>query len=174
LYSIKLDEINTDEYSRILTLWKNLDYLVNFFKENAEKVNQPFWLKSGLDPSDPLKSAGRVAKEAIKLASHIHKLSQNTLEGGHPDLEDFFKPLGGKYSYLRELEPQKSYGLAHPPLLRLYAIKLGINVYIIVYGGIKLGRTIQDSPGLYPQVFNRIDNVISYLKANGVLEGEDI
>lgn len=174
LYSIKFDEADTDEYSRVISLWKDLDYLVEFFKANAKEVDQPFWREVGLSPDKPLVSAERVASEAIVLASHISDLAQNAADGKIPDFEDFFHPLGGKYSYVRELEPHKSYGTFNPSLLRLYAIRLERNVYLIVFGGIKLGSTIQNSPGLKEQVFNRIDNVIAFLKANGIFDGNDI
>lgn len=174
LYSIKFDEADTDEYSRVISLWKDLDYLVDFFKTNAKEVDQPFWREVGLNPNTPLASAERVASEAIILAAHIRDLAQNAADGEIPDFEDFFQPLGGKYSYVRELEPHKSYGSFNPSLLRLYAIKLDRNVYLIVFGGIKLGSSIQNSPGLKEQVFNRIDNVIAFLKANGIFDGDDI
>ncbi len=173
-YSIKFDEADTDEYSRVLALWKDLDYLVDFFKANAKEVDQPYWRKVGLNPDTPIASADRVAREAVVLATHIRELAENSKDNKFPDLEDFFHPLGGKYSFVRELEPHKSYGTFNPSLLRLYAIKLDKNVYLIVFGGIKLGSTIQNSPGLKEQVFNRIDNVITFLKANGIFEGEDI
>lgn len=174
LYSIKFDDADANEYSRVLSLWKDLDYLVDFFKKYAKEVDQPFWREVGLLPDNPIASAERVASEALVLASHIRDLAQNVKDGKLPDFEDFFQPLGGKYSYVRELEPHKSYGTFKPSLLRLYAIKFDTNVYLIVFGGIKLGRTIQNSPGLKEQVFNKIDNVISFLKANGIYEEEDI
>lgn len=174
LYSIKFDEADTDEFSRTFQLWNDLDYLVDFFKRNAKYVEQPFWKEAGLDSTVPEESAKRVARESIVLASHIKNLAKNVDDGKHPDFEDFFKPLGGKYTYVRELEPNKSYGTFNPSLLRLYAIKLETNVYIIVCGGIKLGSTIQNSPELKDQVFNKIDNVLVFLKANGITENEDI
>ncbi len=174
LYSIKFDETDTDEYSRVLALWKDLDYLVDFFKVNAKEVDKPFWREVGLNPKTPIASAERVASEAIALAAHIHALARNAKDDNIPDFEDFFHPLGGKYSYVRELEPHKSYGTFKPSLLRLYAIRLDRNIYLIVFGGIKLGSTIQNSPGLKEQVFKRIDNVISFLKANGIFDGDDL
>ena len=174
LYSIKFDEADTDEYSRVLKLWKDLDYLVDFFKENANHIDQPFWKKVGLNPENPYNSAERVASESIMLAAYIRDLARNASNGDLPDFENFFRPLGGKYTYLREFEPHKSYGTFKPSLLRLYAIKFDRNVYLIIFGGIKLGRSIQESPGLKEQVFNKIDNVIAFLKANGIFEEGDI
>ena len=82
--------------------------------------------------------------------------------------------LGGKYKCLWSLEPMKSYGTKSPSLLRLYAIKIDTNCYLIVYGGIKLGDTIQNSPVLKDKVFNKIDSVLSFLKNNGIADSEDI
>ncbi|MCM1483723.1 MAG: DUF3343 domain-containing protein [Muribaculaceae bacterium] len=90
LYSIKFDEADTDEYSRVIGLWKDLDYLVNFFRVNAKEVDQPFWREVGLNPNTPMASAERVASEAIILAAHIRDLAQNASEGELPDFEDFF------------------------------------------------------------------------------------
>ena len=87
--------------------------------------------------------------------------------GEKPSFDEYFHFLDGKYKCLWTLEPMKSYGTNRPSLLRLYAIKLGPNCYLIVYGGIKLGDTIQNSPVLKDKVFNKIDNVLNYLKANG-------
>lgn len=173
-YSVKFDDADTDEYSRVLRLWKDLDYLVNFFETNAKDVDQPFWREAGLDADKPRASAERVAKESILMASHIRNLAKNVEAGISPDFEDFFQPLGGKYSYVLELEPHKSYGSFVPSLLRLYAIKFCKNTYLIVFGGIKLGHSIQNSPGLKEEVFKRIDNVIAFLKANGIYESDDI
>lgn len=72
------------------------------------------------------------------------------------------------------MEPVKSYGTDSPSLLRLYAIRLEANCYLIVCGGIKLGRTIQNSPVLKDKVFNKIDSVLNYLRANGITDGDDI
>ena len=68
----------------------------------------------------------------------------------------------------------KSYGTKSPSLLRLYAIRLDSNCYLIVYGGIKLGDSIQNSPVLKDKVFNKIDSVLSFLKANGITNSDDI
>ena len=82
--------------------------------------------------------------------------------------------ISGKYKCLWSLEPVKSYGPYSPSLLRLYAIKLDSNCYLIVYGGIKLGSTIQESPVLKDKVFNKIDAVLTFLKINGITESNDL
>lgn len=174
LYSIHFDEEDLNEFHRIFKEWHDLDYLVKFFSENADYMNIPFWEEAGLDCRNPEVCAQKVIDEANDLETYIKLLVENMNKGEKPDFDEYFHFLEGKYKCLWSLEPMKSYGTGRPSLLRLYAIKLGNNCYLIVYGGIKLGSTIQSSPVLKDKVFNKIDNVLSYLKSNGITDSEDI
>lgn len=174
LYSIQFDEEILNEYHRVFREWHDIDYLVGFFSKNERYVDTPFWKDAGLDAKTPEYSAQKVIDEANELETHIKELIENMEEGREPDLDSYFHFLEGKYKCLWSLEPMKSYGTGSPSLLRLYAIKLESNCYLIVYGGIKLGDTIQNSPVLKDNVFKKIDNVLSFLKANGITDGEDI
>lgn len=99
---------------------------------------------------------------------------ENIEEGDTPDLDSHFKPLDGEFFYITEHIPMKSYSPGRPPLLRLYAIKMGSNCYLITGGGIKLADTIQNSPGLKDHVINNIKFVRTYLKENGILDEDDL
>ena len=174
LYSIQFDEEDLNEYARVFKEWHDLDYLEKFFTDNAEYINTPFWKDAGLDPNEPEASALKVLDEAEELEDYITELVSNMKLGIKPDFDEYFHFLDGKYKCLWTLEPMKSYGTGRPSLLRLYAIKLESNCYLIVYGGIKLGDTMQNSPVLKDKVFNKIDNVLNYLRANGIEDSEDI
>lgn len=174
LYSISFDEEDLNEYRRVFNEWHDLDYLVDFFTENRELVNTDFWLNAGLKPDNPELSAARVIDEADRLETYIEQIVVNCSKGRKPDFDEYFHFLGGKYKCLWSMEPVKSYGTDSPSLLRLYAIRLEANCYHIVCGGIKLGRTIQNSPVLKDKVFNKIDSVLNYLRANGITDGDDI
>ncbi|MBO5407263.1 MAG: hypothetical protein J6A27_07115 [Bacteroidales bacterium] len=173
LYSIQFDEEDLNEYVRIFKQWHNLDYLEKFFCDNAEYIDSPFWKNAGLHPDEPEISAQRVLDEANGLEEYICKLVENMNLGIKPDFDEYFHFLGGKYKCLWTLEPMKSYGTGNPSLLRLYAIKIDKNCYLIVCGGIKLGTTIQNSPVLKDEVFKKIDKVLQFLRANGIEESDD-
>ena len=69
----------------------------------------------------------------------------------------------------------KGYGVKYKPtLVRFYAIKVQSNMYIVVAGGIKLGKTIQDSPGLNKNVFSKINKVKRYLMSSDITEAKDM
>ena len=74
------------------------------------------------------------------------------------------------YEYI----PMKSYGPGRPSFLRIYAIKLKNNLYVITGGGIKLADTIQNSPDLKDHVIKNIDKVRAWLKDIGIIDEQDI
>ncbi|MCQ2253989.1 MAG: hypothetical protein MJZ29_00660 [Bacteroidaceae bacterium] len=174
IYSIQFDEDDLNEYDKVIEKWHDLDYLTEFFTTNAEYMNNPIWASIGLSPSEPEKSAERVIDESEKLEDYIEQLVENAEHGVKPDLEAHFHFLNGKYSFVCELAPMKAYSTLKPSLLRLYAIRLEENCFLIVYGGIKLADTIQNSPDLKDNVIQKLDKVLAFLKREGITERDDI
>ena len=101
-------------------------------------------------------------------------IADNAKNGETPDFESYFQPLEGKYIYEWKLIPMKGYGTGKPTFIRLYAIRMEENCYLVVYGGLKLADTIQNSPVLKTEVFKRIDQTLAYLKREGITEQEDL
>lgn len=172
-FAVRFDDNDHNSYEEAFTLWQDLDYLVDFFDKNKDLVGTDFW-RSALGSTDPEDLAQSVIEESFDFEQHIKKIARNTIEGNSPDFDSFFQDLGGKYEFLREYTPQKSYGTASPTMLRLYAIRMDSNCYVIVHGGIKLTRKIQDTPQLNSELFTKIDNVLRYFKANGIIDSEDL
>lgn len=172
LYSIKYDGEETTEYYRLFNdEWTDVDYLMEFFQSHPEYTENEFW---GFLGNDPEKAAARVLKDANMLELHLKELAENSDNGELPDLESYFKPLNGKYGYDIEQIPVKGYGVLESSFLRLYAIKFEDNCYLIVYGGIKLNSSIQNSPGLQENVFRKIDMVKQYLLDEIIIGKDDI
>lgn len=69
--------------------------------------------------------------------------------------------------------PMKAYGPGDPSLLRLYAIKLSSNCYLITGGGIKYCKTMQESPELMAEI-DKLKSVLSFLKHLGIEDAEDV
>lgn len=174
LFAVKFDDKDKNEYEAAFELWQDLDYLVKFFDDNKNLVTTDFWREAlpSLDSEDLARS---IIDESFDLLDYIKKIAKNTSKDQSPDFDDFFHELGGKkYRYLREYMPQKSYGTATPTMLRLYAIRLDSNCYIVVHGGIKLTREIQGTPLLTKELFPKIDNVLQFFRANGIIDTEDL
>lgn len=121
---------------------------------------------------DPELAAERTIDEAFDLEEHIEELCRNTAHGGKPDFDEFFKPLDGEFGYIYFQTPMKAYGTQNPSLLRLYAIKLKSNCYLLTGGGIKYCRKMNESPDLQNEI-EKIKKVRSFLQGLGIEDEED-
>lgn len=172
IYSIRYDSEETAEYYRLFNKeWTDVDFLMDYFQSHPEFTDNAFW---GFLGNDPEIASARVIKDANLLEKHLKELANNSDDRTTPDLEQYFKLLEGKYFYELELTPMKGYGFLESSFLRLYAIRLGYNCFLIVYGGIKLNDTIQNSPVLKENVFRKIDTVRQFLKDEGIMNSEDL
>lgn len=173
LFAIKFDDKDSNEYDASFSLWRDLDYLVDFFTENKSLLETGFWHNS-IRSTAPEDLAQSIVDESFDFERFIQEVAQNTADGELPDFDSFFQELGGQYKFLREHVPHKSYGTASPTMLRLYAIRVNPNCYVVVHGGIKLTKQIQDTPQLNRELFSKIDNVLRFFKANGIIDSEDL
>lgn len=173
LFAIKFDDKDVNEYDASFSLWRDLDYLVDFFTENKSLLETDFWHNS-ISSTDPEDLAQSIVDESFDFERFIQEVAQNTADGELPDFDSFFQELGGQYKFLREHVPHKSYGTASPTMLRLYAIRVNPNCYVVVHGGIKLTKQIQDTPQLNRELFSKIDNVLRFFRANGIIDTEDL
>ena len=164
IYSMKYDEEYENEFDRLFEEWNDLEKILPFLEIYAKYLKSDTWKKV---PS-PEQAASQILNEA-------RNLNENTKNGNNPDFDTHFQYLNGsKYQCELKYIPMKSYGTLNPSFLRIYAIKLATNTYVITGGGIKLARSIQDSPGIKDHVFHRIDIVRKWLKDNGIFDSDDL
>lgn len=169
IYSIRYgDGEESDEYYRLLGQWTDVDCLLEYFVANCSRMSPEIW---GGDV-EPEIVAAHAFEEAYELEEKFEDLSWNTAHALSPDFDDYFHPLDGEYLYEWELTPMKAYGPRNPSLLRLYAIKMGSNCYLITGGGIKVCRTMQEDPELKKELV-KIKKVRSFLREQGIESRED-
>lgn len=162
--------MDENEFDRLFQLWNDVEFVTQFIHENVDYLKTSYW-QDILEPED---AARQVLDEAEALEDLFIKLNKNTESNKLPDYDSHFKYLEGKYKYELEWPPMKSYGTTRPSLLRLYAIKMEKNTYLITGGGIKLADTIQGSPDLKDHILQDIDRVRHYLRENGIMDSDDM
>lgn len=170
IYSIKYDRWDENEFDRLFQLWNDVGTVAQFIRDNSHCLKSAFW-RDNIEPEDATR---QVLDEAESLETLFDELNENTSTGQKPDFDSHFQYLEGKYKYVLEWQPMKSYGTSRPSLLRIYAIKMKPNTYLITGGGIKLADTIQNSPDLKEHIIQDIDLVRSYLKENGIMDSDDM
>ena len=170
IYSIQYDGKTESEFDRLFQLWNDVSYVIQFMEDNREFLNSAIWQKISI----PEEAARQVLNEAIELEDLFEGLNKNTTTGRQPDFDTHFRYLEGKYKYELERPPMKSYGTVRPSLLRIYAIKMDRNTYLITGGGIKLADSIQNSPDLKDHILQNIARVRDFLKVNGIIDNDDM
>ena len=103
-----------------------------------------------------------------KTACKNQNKNSNTL------LDSMFYYLDGQYKDMVELTPMKAYGGNSPAFIRLYALKIDRNCYLVIHMGIKLAKRISESPELKDEVIKRLDQSIRYLKEEGIIDREGL
>ena len=167
LWSIQYDGHERDVFSEMFTNWTDMEYLFDYFTRNKEYLSDPFW--SGWDIPSLIR---RTYNEALSLDRYFHGLYKNIKHCDKPDLESHFVWLDKQYEY--QLGRYKSYGqICTPIMLRIYAIRVEENVFVVTGGGIKLVRQMKNMPELDLEL-THIKDVRSYLRKNDIETSGDI
>ncbi len=133
LTSFRYGTDQPDEFSRLFSHWQDPEFLYSFFTEHSED------LQSGFFGAISLQTAIRQTREEAR------RLEQKLLQlaSGTPDnLDSIFELL--KPEEPVDLARAKAKGDKPKTWLRIYAIRLQANVYVITGGAIKLTRSMQD------------------------------
>lgn len=161
LFSFKFEE-NVNEFQRLFNLWNDIEYLEDFFDTNQKDLQCSFWEYISVD-----EAIEKTIYEAQILEDKLYELSQqrNKTDG----LETLFRPLIDSQTRIVELNKSK----AKRNWLRIYALKIEPNAYIIIGGTIKLTRTMQEREHTQNEL-NKIEKCRQYLLSEGIIDIEGI
>lgn len=167
LASIKYVEEAVDAFTGCFSLWENVEYLESFFVENKVDLFSGFWRMSIEEAVLKTLDEARMFKGDI-----LYYAEQGRTESARW-LEDYiFRPLH-KEIYANTRIESKAYGTeGGRSMLRLYAIRLGSNQYIVTGGAIKLTRDLQVRVHT-TQELSKLKLASSYLKSLGIDDASD-
>lgn len=135
LWSIKEPDKEADELGLLFKKWNNIDYLLAFFKENIDDLRRYF----------KIEKISLAIKDSLEDADALEEL---ILEFPFTEqLDGIFKPLSSEDATATELSREKARNWTqnkHASWMRIYAIRLEPNVYIVTGGAIKLTPKMQD------------------------------
>lgn len=164
LWAVVYDGERVDILTKTLSNWLDPIFLRQFFEQNHEDLENYFHI-TNVDEAiyDTIADTASLACVILDI---------------HPDanLDSLFRPL--ENSRMREmiLSREKAKGQrtpSHGSWLRLYAIKLDPNVYLVTGGAIKLTYKMSDRAHTLMEL-KKMELVRNYLMANGVFDTEGI
>lgn len=169
VYSIALDGSQQDVLTVLRDDWSNPEFVRNFFKKNKHLLDQPRYSDFTVN-----EASMKTLEDAIILFEQLENYARSGFESDYENLSDFFKPLHKNETNLPTYQASKTYGISiKDSWLRLYAIRLDVNCYLITGGGFKLVAAMQDDNYLTEQL-NIIKETQQYLESMGVIYPEDL
>ncbi len=137
-----------NEYDRLMDNWTDVSFLRSYAKKNnVENINQ-------------------FVKDRLKDAEQIQDLLEEITTNNEP-LEFYFRTLFDNESGAKILSLQK--GKIEKNGIRLYAIKIDENCFVITGGAIKMSQTMQDHPDSNEEL-KKIHRAKSFLHENTIVD----
>jgi hypothetical protein len=160
LWAVKHPEKEADELTLLFRDWSNFNFLLDFFLNNLADLQGYFHI--------------RTIREAIQDTFHDADALEKEILGfpATESLDTLFRPLSLADGRAVELTREKARNWSrerHVSWLRVYAIRLEANVYVVTGGAIKLSPTMQDRPHTLAEL-EKMNDCRDFLKANGVFD----
>lgn len=160
-----------DVLEEIFRKWRDPEYMYNFCKENFNDIKIYF-----ARPITISRAANHLMDEADKLEDEL--LEAAATQTAAKNLQSIFKPLNDNETAIFEIQSSKTKikkgemkGVA--PILRLYAVRVDEDTYIITGGAIKLTHKMEQRQHTKNEKI-RIQKVCNWLKDLNVTYSEDL
>lgn len=151
LYAVQYEGEERNEYDRLMDSWTDVDHLRNYAKAHQ------------------VADVDRFVRQILTAAEEIDDFLQS-FNPATDGLDEFFKPLSNLDSGIgKDLNSRK--GRIDGNILRLYAIRLDQNFFLITGGAVKMSLEMRDHPDTEREL-QKIQTVRSYLKENGVFDDD--
>lgn len=170
LLAIRYNKGEDDEYEKNFDLWLNPTEVLKYLIKNKWYLTDDYFTKR-FKSTDSIQK--KIQNEAHGLQDFFLDLASSNFEDSQNLLEHIFKPLNNKESYGTELQKSKSPDENKKPLIRLYAIRIHKNLFIVTGGAIKLVEQMDEHDDTDEQL-RKIDRVRDFLKSNGLTTADDI
>ena len=159
LWATVYDEETENVFDSTFEKWFDVAWLKSFFESNADDLASFFHI-TNID-----QAVFDTLDDATELHCLILDLSPDT------ELDHLFRPLENWRAgeALLSRERAKGHHFEHPSWLRLYAIRLESNRYIITGGAIKLTATMKERTHTLHEL-ERQNRVRDFLIAEGIID----
>lgn len=158
LSAFRYQKEQPDEFSRLFKDWQDPEYLFRFFSEHSEDLQSGFYGNISLQTAimQTRDDAKTMEKNLLQLIGNESK-----------SLDLIFEPL--RLEEPIEYARSKAKGEKSKSWLRVYAIKVEANVYVVTGGAIKLTRSMQQRKHTYEELL-KIDRCKNFLRELGILD----
>lgn len=186
LYAIKYDDSEVDEFEnsefeeayekpnefrRLFNNWSDPEYLEAFFQKHKTDLQREFYNFISIEDA-----INQTIEESLELEEKLIEVAENGKENDFNNLQNLFKPLNKKENGIIRIplyQESKVYGACHKSWLRIYAIRIEKNVYIITGGAIKLTEDMNNREHLLLEL-NKLKRVRQFLIDIEIIDNDSI
>ncbi len=162
LFSVKYKNSEFDAWDEIFEKWTDVEYLEEYFESYSDTLKSGFWKDISVEDAvlKTLRDAQLLEKAILTCAN------DNDL------LKKFFKPLTDSEIQKDNLLKTKAYGIV-TKWLRIYAVKLTDETYVVSGGAIKLFGKMQEQKETEFEL-KKLIMLKDFLIANHVFDKENL
>ncbi|QED36705.1 hypothetical protein FK178_02790 [Antarcticibacterium arcticum] len=171
LLSVQYNDGNEHEFARVFKQWSDLEYLEDFFETHRADLQSEYYRKiKGLITVE--QAVLQTLDEAEDFEYDIKQIAETGKGKDEETLHDYiFHPLHKNDSRILHQE-SKAYGSEKSSWLRLYAIRIAPNLYVISGGAIKLTKKMQERDHTALEL-KKLKLVEEHLKTIGFEQADD-
>lgn len=138
LFTVQYEGEENHEFKRLFVQWNDIEYLRSFLYEHSKDLETDFWGDISVR-----QAVLNIRRDATNLEGKLIELAKEGLTNRYGTLSLLLKPLDERSTGQGDFENYKSYGIAKPSMIRLYAIRLDNNRFVISGGAIKLCKGME-------------------------------
>ena len=158
LYAVHFPEKEKDEFVELWRKLRSLEYLSDKFHDLFDEEFE----KALLD----------ISNQIVLFNKKIKDCANNTIKGNLPNLQELFVPLNNNEYSIKELQKSKA-KLNKKSSLRIYAIRIAVNCYVITGGGIKLVDKMDETAELRFEL-QKLNRTRDWLRDNNCCDLDDL
>ena len=161
LYSVQFDTEELNEFAKCFELWNDPIYLREFFEQHKEDLDHVFWKGISIE-----EAIVQTRQDARLFEDELLSVAETGKTAKLETLSTLFEPLS-RGVIDENFEKDKAKGMKRPSWLRIYAIRIEANLFVVCGGAIKLPLTMNTRPHLILEL-DKLEFTRNYLQ-----DGED-
>jgi hypothetical protein len=167
LYSVKYPGQDLDEFDRLFDLWEDLEFLEDFFNTNKTDLQSGFYgyISIGDAIMQTLEDANALRKQLLQV--------KDSNENASISLNNIFKPLDNITYKPDDYEKSKAYGVIDKTWIRIYALKVDDNCFVITGGAIKLTKKMAQRTHTLKEL-EKLNMCRDYLRQEGIIDSDGL
>ncbi len=166
LYSIRFDN-DVNEFRKAFDQWDDVEYLRHFFEENKSDLQSGFYGNISVE-----EAVFDTIAEGAAFEEYIRNEAKKGANDNQPNLNNILFKTLNKYEKSVVLEKNKAYGVAYNSWLRIYAIRICADIFVVSGSAIKLTGEMKDRVHTQKEL-DKLKQTSQYLKNNGFMDADD-